>query len=239
MRKLPIRGSILNAGSVAIGASIGLLLGARLSEAMLQTVLAGLGLVTLGLGLKMFLESKNLLIVASAVAVGGVLGYILGVKDGLDLMAEAVRTQVGGTGRFNEGLISASVLFCVGPMTLLGCLQDGLEGKIELLAIKSLMDGIVSVFFAATMGVGVLLSAVVVLVIQGLLTLLSKPLVPLAERPNFLAEISGTGGILLMSIGIGLCGIKKLPTENLLPALLIAPCLVWLVSKFEERKVHA
>lgn len=231
-RSLPIRGTLLNTATVAVGALIGLALGSRVPESWLNIALTGMGLVTIGMGIKMFLLSRNVLIVALAIGLGGILGSILGIEVGLDNLAEMVRAKFGGGDRFNEGLITASVLFCVGPVTLLGCIQDGIEGKIELLALKSTMDGITAVFLAAALGVGVLVTAGVVLVVQGTLTLLAKPAAPLARDEPLMAEASAAGGILLAMIGLGLASIKKIPAATYLPALVIAPMIVLVARRF-------
>lgn len=232
MNQLPMRGTLLNTATVAVGALLGLAIGSKLPQGYLSIALAGLGLVTVCIGIKLFFESRNVLIVAISVAVGGVVGTALGLHVGLERFAEWARAIVGGGTTFNEGLITTSVLFCVGPMTLLGCLQDGLEGKIELLSIKSLMDGIAAVFFAATLGAGVLVTALVVLVVQGTLTLLASKLKSLSMNTRALAETSAAGGCILLSIGIGLLNLAEIPSENFLPALVFAPCLSALFVRF-------
>ena len=173
---LPMRGTLLNTATVAVGACVGWALGARVPDAAMQVALSALGLVTVGIGVKMFLESKNVLVLAFALSVGGVIGLLIGVQTGLESFAEWARVSLGplASGRFTEAVVTTSILFCIGPMTLLGCLQDGLEGKIELLAIKSTLDGIGAVFFAAALGPGVLLTALIVLVFQGALTLAAR-----------------------------------------------------------------
>lgn len=222
-----MRGTLLNTVTVAWGALIGLGVGKIIPHEYQVIALSGLGLVTAGIGVKMFLQSKNVIVVVAAIALGGVIGLALGIQHGLDAFAEWARLTLGGSpGSFNEGLITTSVLFCVGPMTLLGCLQDGLEGKIELLAIKSTLDGIAAIFFAAALGAGVLVTAVVVLVVQGTLTLLAKPLRRFAGDQELMDDISSAGGVLMMGIGLGLLQIKKLDMATYLPALVLVPLLV-------------
>ncbi len=222
---LPMRGTLLNTAAVAVGALVGWGLGARVPQAAMDIALSALGLVTLGIGVKLFLESKNVLVLAFALAVGGIIGLGLGIQDGLKAFADWAEVSLGpvASGRFTEAVVTTSILFCVGPMTFLGCLQDGLEGKIELLAIKSALDGIGAIFFAATLGPGVLLTAVIVLVFQGALTLGARRLKALAHDPELLAETSAVGGAMMLAIGLGLLDIRHFPVANYLPALVLAP----------------
>lgn len=233
--RLPMRGTLLNTSAVAIGALIGLAIGRWLPAGLLSMATTGLGLVTIGIGVKLFLESKNVLVVAIAIGIGGVVGKLLGIEAGLEGFAEFARQRLGGGGSFNEALITTSVLFCVGPMTLLGCMQDALENKIELLALKAVMDGIASVFFAAALGPGVLVTAGVVLVTQGALTLMAGRLGGLKNDAALLAETTAVGGPILMAIGLGLADIKKFPSENFLPALVLAPIVALLFRRFTNR----
>jgi len=221
-----MRGTLLNTLTVIVGSLLGLLFQSALQPEWETAAITGIGLVVACLGVKMFLASEQILVVVGAIAVGGVLGSALGIDHGLANLAIWAETVLGGEGKFNEGLLTASILFCVGPMTLLGCIQDGIERKIDLLAVKSLLDGIAAVFLAAVFGVGVLVSALVVLVIQGALTLAAKPLSPLTKRPAILAELTAIGGIMMVSIGLNLTGVLDFRTELFLPALVLGPLVV-------------
>ena len=236
LKRLPFRGTILNTFTVLVGSTVGLLAGSALPENFKTVAITGIALINLGLGVKLFLETKNVLIPTIAVVCGGLIGAALHLDVGVTNIAEVMRQVLGGDGNFNEGLITASVLFCVGPMTLIGCLKDGLERNIELLAIKSVFDLIAAVFLAAALGTGVLASAIVVLVVQGLLTSLAKPLKPLIEKPQLAAEASSAGGVILIAIGISLLGLldERIPTELFLPALVIAPLIAPLLLKKDQ-----
>ena len=223
-----MKGTILNTVTVTAGSVVGLLIGKLIPESAQQVALGGLGLVTMGLGMKMFLGSKNILIVAGSIALGGIIGLLLGIQVGLENIADWVKHSVGGGGTFSEGFVASCVLFCIGPMTLLGCIQDGLEGKSELLSLKSTMDGVAAIFLAASLGIGVLFSAAFILIFQGGLTLAARPLSSLKSDQGLLAELEGTGGPIMLAIGLSLLSIKKLPTANYLPALVLAPLMVLL-----------
>jgi len=233
-----MKGTLLNTATVAAGATVGLLVGRYIPTTYKDVALNGLGLVTCGIGIKMFLKSHNALVAAISVAVGGVIGLAIGIHAGIEHLSEWTRTQLGGeAGTFNQGLITTFVLFCIGPMTLLGCIKDGLEGDIELLALKSTMDGIGAVFFAAAFGAGVLVTALLLLIFQGTLTLLAKPLRPLVDDPFLLDELGAAGGAILVGIGIGLIGLKDLHTANYLPALFLAPLVAAGFKRIEHAKV--
>ena len=231
--KIPFRGTLLNTLAVLVGSGIGLWANERLPEDLQGVALLAIGLVNIGMGVKLFLETRNVLIPTVAIIGGGLIGAAVGIDAGFASAAESMRSALGGDGNFNEGLITASVLFCVGPMTLLGCLKDGLERDIELLAVKSVFDFIAALFLAAALGTGVLASALVVLVAQGLLTALARPLRSLAEKPELTGEASAAGGMILIAIGVGLLGLRdeRIPTEVFLPALVIAPLIAPLFLK--------
>lgn len=236
------RGALLNFATVFAGALVGLLVGSALPERLKIVALSGLGLVTVGMSIKMFLQARNLLAVAAAVALGGVLGSAIGIDAGLQSFAEFMRQRTGGgdAAQFNTALVATSVLFCVGPMTLLGCIEDALENRLNLISVKSTMDGIAAVFFAAasrSAGLGVLTTAFVVLVVQTVLTLAARALKPLADDEELMAEFTGTGGALLMGTGLGLLQIKSLPVADYLPALVLAPLFVSL-GRRRTRKMN-
>ncbi len=224
------RGTLLNTSTVLVGSTLGLLIGSSLSAELQSIVLSGLGLITICMGIKLFLGSKNILIVAAALLIGGIIGTLLHLEGGIDAFGDWAKQAFGGQGSatFTEGVVTASILFCVGPMTLMGCLQEAIEGKIELIAIKSTLDGFAALFLTVALGPGVLVSAGVVLIVQGTLTLLGSRLKRFAENESLMAEASAVGGPILLAIGLGLLEIKKIPTANYLPALALAPCFVWL-----------
>jgi uncharacterized membrane protein YqgA involved in biofilm formation len=200
-------------------------------------VMNGLGLATMAIGAKMALESRNVLILAASIAVGGLLGFLLGIQPALEAFARWAQQATGGGGRFAEAILTTSILYCVGPMTLLGCIQDGIEGKSDLLALKSTLDGIGAVFFAAALGPGVLVTALVILLFQGTLTAFARPLSPLAKDVELLAEMTAVGGLMMLAIGLGLADVAKLSAAHYLPALFVAPGLAALARGMsKERK---
>jgi uncharacterized membrane protein YqgA involved in biofilm formation len=199
-----------------------------------QVVIVTLGFCNILFAVRLFWKGADILVTVLAVAAGAVLGTVLGLSQGLAAFAEWAHHITGGGGRFTEAVVTTFVLYCVGPMTLLGCIKDGLEGDIELLKLKSTMDGLTAIFFAAALGPGVLVTAGVILVFQGALTLLARPLEPLTRIPNLMDEATAVGGVIILSIGLGLAGIKRFPSEVMLPSLVLAPLFVWGKSKFSR-----
>lgn len=229
-------GTLINVGAVLLGGSLGLSFGARLPERVRDTVVTGLGLFTLAVGIQLFLrgvavEGENPLIPLASLLLGGVLGEWWRIERALGRIGGWLESRFargeddGDARRFIRGFLSASLLFCVGPMTILGAIQDGLSGDYQLLAIKSVLDGFAALALASTFGVGVLFSILVVLGYQGGLSLLAAQANTVLS-PLMLAEMSAVGGILLLSLAIGtLLELRPIRAGNLLPGLVLAPLL--------------
>jgi uncharacterized membrane protein YqgA involved in biofilm formation len=240
-------GTFLNIATVLIGGLVGLLFGNRLPERVQQTVVSGLGLFVACMGVRMFTDTNNPILVLGSLIVGGVLGEWWKIEARLEglggwlerrFTAPAGERAVpaGGRERFVRGFMTASLVFCVGPMTILGSIQDGLTGNYELLAIKSTLDGFAAAAFAASMGLGVLFSALVILVFQGGLSLLAAQVVsifpPDLLENAMIPEMSAVGGVLLAGLAVSsLLELKKIRVGNFLPALAAAPLLVWVLEK--------
>ena len=236
----PVTGTLINVATVVIGGSLGTLLGNRLPEKTRQTVLSGLGLMTLVIGITMAIQTRNALIPLFSILLGGILGEALRIDDGLAWLGRRAESRFGsisagqsggeGGGKFAQGFITASLIFCVGPMTILGSLQDGLMGDYSLLAVKSVLDGFASMALAASLGAGVILSAGAVLGYQGGLSLLAMlfatALGGVTRQTPWVVEMSATGGVVILSIAFILLDIKRIRAANLLPAIFIAPVLV-------------
>lgn len=219
-------GTLLNVGTVLAGGGAGLLLHRALPERFQRIVLQGLGLITLLLGFQMALKTTNIFIVLSSLLLGALLGEWWRLQDRLDALGRwlEARFKRGDDDRFTEGFVTTSLLFCIGPMAVLGSIQDGVSGDYKTLAVKALMDGFAAMVFAAELGWGVLFSAVTVLVYQGGITLAAAPLQRVLTDP-MINEMSAVGGLMIAGIGLMLLEIKRLPLANFLPALAIAPAL--------------
>lgn len=224
-------GTLLNVVTVLIGAALGTALGARFPERIRQTVMAGLGIMVLVVGVGMALPG-NALVVLMSVLVGGILGELLDLDGRLTALGQWLEARVardGDAGRFTRGFVTASLVFCVGPMTILGSIQDGLVGDYRLLAIKSLLDLFAALAFASTLGIGVGFAAVTVLLVQGGLSLLaivfgSSLGAPARDTP-WIVQMTAAGGAVVIGISLLLLDLKRVRVANFIPAILIAPLI--------------
>lgn len=240
-------GTLLNVATVLVGGTLGVALGHRLPPRVRDVITDGLGLVTLlvaGLNVAAVADPAltaatgrggPVLVVLGSVLVGGLVGALLRLEQRLEQLGGALQRRLSGAAdsgerrRFVDGFVTASLVFCVGPLTVLGSLQDGLGQGVELLALKSTLDGFAALAFAASLGWGVVASAVSVLVIQGSLTAVGHVAGQALDDAS-LAAVTATGGLLLVGVAIRLLRIRPLPVADLLPALVVAPLLVSLLA---------
>ena len=228
-------GTLLNIATVLIGGALGLIFGARIPEQLKATVISGMGLFVMAMGLQMFLKTENPLIVLGSLLIGTLLGEWWKIEDGLQNLGKFLEQRFSREGdddsnKFVRGFLTASLLFCVGPLTILGSIQDGLTGDYNLLAVKSVLDGFASLAFASTLGVGVMFSTIIILVYQGGISLLAGQLNSIVT-PSMLNELTATGGVILLGLAISsLLEVKNIRVGNMLPGLAVAPLIVWVLS---------
>ena len=231
-----LTGTLINAATVLIGTTVGTLLGDRLPERIRETVMHALGLVVLAVGVDESLAAftaplatftrASVVIVLGSVVVGGVIGELLRIDDRITTLGDALKRRFGrGQARFTEGFVVASLVFCVGPLTVLGSIQDGLNGDYQLLAVKSTLDGFAALAFAAALGWGVGFSVITILLYQGSLSLAASAVAG-AFTPEITAALTAAGGILILGISLRLLDLKQVRVANLLPALVLAPATV-------------
>ena len=224
----------INAVAVIAGALIGLLLRRVISDRFRDVVTSGIGVITLVLGFRLGFESQQIVYLALSVAIGGLLGEWWKIEEGVTGLGAALHrllwrreTAAAADSRrgFAVAFLNASVLFCVGAMTLVGSFRAGVEGDYELLLTKSVLDGFMAVLLTAATGIGVAFASLVILVYQGGLTLLSRVLQPLVSA-ELMAELSAVGGVLIVMIGINLLGLRQLKIANFLPAFPVMVALM-------------
>jgi uncharacterized membrane protein YqgA involved in biofilm formation len=251
-------GTILNIITVFIGSALGMLIGSRLNQRMQESVVTGLGLITLIVGLQNAFTSGNLIIPLLATVLGVIIGELLRIDLALEKLAAWLQARFAGgesvaksedpqamnpRERFITGFVTASLVFCIGPLTFVGSIQDGMGLAVgfQALAIKSVLDGFAAMAFAASFGLGVMFTILTIIVIQGGLALLGMALVQAMNDPvlssslsanPMIVEMTAVGGVLLIALSLILLDLKKPRVANFLPAVLIAPLMVWLASIF-------
>jgi uncharacterized membrane protein YqgA involved in biofilm formation len=242
-------GTVVNVVTVLLGTVLGLTVGGRLPERLRSTVLSGVGLLTLVIGVQEATKTHNVVFPLVALIAGGVIGELLRIEERLEGLGERLRRRFerrhlvlpdDGTesaaltkpSTFAEGFVAASLLFCVGPLTVLGSIQDGLGGPAhaQLLFVKSALDGLVAIVFAATLGWGVGFSALTLIAVQGSLTLGAGAADSLLTA-RMVDEMTAAGGVMILGIGLRLLELKRVRVASFLPALLVAPILVALFAR--------
>lgn len=233
-------GTLLNVGTVLVGSLLGLALRGRLPKRITRVVMQAIGLVTVFIGITNALDLNRvasppgILLGLLALALGGALGEWMRIEEGLEGLGERLRRRFRGQGRFTEGFVAASLLFCVGPLTLLGSIQNGLTGDAGFLVLKSTLDGFSSLALATTFGFGVLASVLVVAVYQGGLSLaagLFANLIPDPAADPRVLLVNGVGGLMIIALGLGLLDIKRLRVAALLPSLVLVVVLYAIGSR--------
>jgi uncharacterized membrane protein YqgA involved in biofilm formation len=220
-------GTIVNCLAIIAGSMVGLLFKNGIPDRYNQTVMQAVGLAVLLVGLKTAFVSDDLLVIIISLAMGALLGEGIGIEDRLNRLGKFLERKFSkGSGGFAQGFVTASLIYCVGSMAIVGSLESGLSGNHATLFAKSCLDGIVSIILSSSLGLGVMFSAVPVLLYQGAITLMASVLKPLLV-PAVIAQMSGVGGLLILGIGMNMLREKKIRVGNMLPAIFIP--LVWFV----------
>ncbi len=231
-------GSIINAAAILIGACVGLMLRGGISQRFRDTVMQGLALCVLLIGIKGAIGTTDIMVVILCIAIGAVVGEGINIEKRLDSLgahAQRIFARKSGEGdhSFAQGFVTTSLIYCVGAMAIVGSMDAGLKGDYATLIAKSGLDGISAVIFASSMGVGVALSGASVLLYQGAITLLSHYVAPYLSAA-VIAEMSAVGGLLIIGLSLNMLGITKLKVGNLLPAVflppLILPLMQWITA---------
>jgi uncharacterized membrane protein YqgA involved in biofilm formation len=225
-------GTLINTATVLVGGSVGLIIGDRIPDRIRTIVVQVIGLVTLGLGLSDVLKTHNMVFPLVGMVLGGIVGELLAIERRLEALGEAIRRRFARNqepGKFVNGFVTATLLFCIGPLTILGAMQDATGETPQLYIIKGTLDGFMNVIFGAIYGIGAVFSALSIFVVQGSLTLGGSALDNLLND-RMRIELFSAGGFAVMAIGLNLLEIKKIRLGSLLPGLVITPLLVWLFA---------
>lgn len=219
-------GTLVNVVLVLIGGFVGLFLKKGISKRFSDLIMHAIALVTIVIGITFATASENMLIVIISLVVGALIGEGINIDKRLNQLGDLIKSKVKSeSGNVGEGFVTATLLFCVGSMAIMGALDSGLRGDHTVLYTKAIMDGISALIFASSMGIGVILSAIPILLYQGSITLLSSFIQPYLTQ-SMMTEMNGVGGILLIGLGISILGIKEIKVSNLLPALVIPVILL-------------
>jgi uncharacterized membrane protein YqgA involved in biofilm formation len=220
-------GTIVNVAAVAAGSTIGLIIRNRMPEKITRLVFQAIGLFTLFLGVNMAMETKNFLIMIFSLVIGSILGQWWDIEKLINRFSEWVKNKTkSSNSKFSEGFLTSFLMFCMGSMTILGAIEEGMGGDPDLLLAKSLLDGFSSIALAAAMGIGVLFSIIPLFIYQGGLTLLAS-YVQDSLSSGVINEISAVGGILLIGLGLNILEIKKIPVINMIPAIVVAGVMAY------------
>ena len=231
---MSMTGAIVNALAIVAGGAVGLLFRRGIPERVSKTVTVGLGLCVLYIGISGAMECRSILIVIVSMTLGAAVGALLNIDGAIHRLGTWVEAHVHrheGGPSLAEGFVTASLLFCVGAMTINGSLNAGISGDNSLLFTKSMLDLFSSIMLTASLGFGVMLSAVFVLVFQGALVLLAGVLAPVLT-PLAIAEMTSAGSLIIVAIATNLIGITKIKVADYLPAIVFAPIICWIVSLF-------
>lgn len=220
-----MKGTIVNCVMIALGGGLGLLLKSKISPKYQETIMQGLGLSVLLIGLTMAIKTQNVLIVTISMIIGAVIGELIDIDGKLNRAGERLSARFRSSGgMIGKAFVTTSLVYCIGAMAIIGALQDGLTGDASTLYAKAMLDGTAAVIFTATLGIGVILSIIPVLIYQGSITLLATWLAPLLTDA-VICEVTAVGGLLIVGIGLSLLKICQIKIANLLPAVLVAGIL--------------
>ena len=220
-------GTIVNTGAILAGSFIGISAGKFLPERIKTIVVQALGLSVVLIGLKMAISGKEPIVTIGCVLLGAITGELIKIEQGIERLGEWLKTRArSDSSTFVQGFVSASVLYLTGPMMIVGSIQDGTVGDASTLYIKALLDGVASIAFSSTLGIGVAFSALSVLIVQGSITLMASKLL-FMQNPAVLDAVTASGGLLILGIGTNVLGLTKIKIGNFLPALLYA--ILWVL----------
>lgn len=223
-------GTIINCTAIALCAMLGIMLRKGLPEKVSQTMMDGFGLLLIILGVQSGLAADNMVIVVISLILGALVGELIDIHEALERFGARIEKRVSGSGgQFGKAFVFTSLLYCTGAMAIMGPLEDGLRGDYKILLVKSLLDGISSLIFSASMGIGVLFSAIPVLVYQGSISLMAGAIKPFLT-PAIMNNLTSLGGVLILGIGTNILKLTNVKIANLLPGIFLVPLVMYIAG---------
>jgi uncharacterized protein len=231
-------GTLVNGLLIIVGTLLGKLLN-RIPEGMKVTVMYAIGLSVMVLGLQMGLKSENFLIVILSLVIGAALGEVLKLEEKLNDLGQWLEKKVGsnGSGNISEGFVTATLIFVIGAMGIIGALDSGIRGDHAVLYTKSIIDGFTSIILTTTLGIGVIFSAIPVMLYEGIVALFATQIdrfIPKAFMDQFIVEMTATGGIMIFAIGLNLTGMTKIKVANFLPGIVVTGIIVTILYNYHH-----
>lgn len=228
-------GTVVNCLAIIFGSIVGIILKDRFPKKISYILFQGIGLTTLFIGFKMAMQGSEILLILLSLIFGGFIGETLDIERRLDHAGDSLKgilKKTSGNDKFTEGFIAATLLFCVGSMAVMGAIEEGINGNPDILLAKSALDGISSIIFSASLGIGVLFSIIPVFVYQGAITQIAQ-LIKNVITIEIINEMSAVGGLLIVGLALGILEIKKIKVANLLPSLIVIILLVILKNRYQ------
>ena len=214
-------GTLVNSAAIILGAIIGIGIKSGIKDRYKSTIMDGIGLSVVIIGIMGGIKANNIIMIIGSIVVGSIIGEIIDIDLKLEHLGDKMENRFGkGDSNFSKGFVTASLVYCIGAMAIVGSLESGISGNHQILYAKSILDGISAIIFASTLGIGVDFSAIPVFLYQGVITLLANVIKDLLTT-EVINEMSAVGGILILAIGINILGIKKIKVANMLPAIFI------------------
>lgn len=225
-------GTLVNSIAIILGGVIGLIIKKGIKESYKTTIMDGIGLSVIVIGIMGAIKTENIILVIGSIVVGGILGEFIAIEKRLDKLGVCLQKKLGAKDSdFSKGFVTASLVYCIGAMAIIGSLEAGIQGDYSTLFAKSILDGITAIIFASSLGIGVVFSAIAVFIYQGSITLLANSVKGLLTL-EVIREMSAIGGILIMAIGFNISGLKKIKVGNFLPAIFLPIIYYLFISVF-------
>jgi uncharacterized protein len=226
-----VLGTIVNALAIIGGSLFGFILKGGIPQKINETIMKGLALCILVIGVSGAIKSQNMLVVICSIVIGSLIGEAIDIDAKLFKLGNAIENRLQGkAGKISEGFVTASLVYCVGAMAIVGSLNSGLKGDHSILFTKAMLDGISAIMFTSTLGIGVILSAISVFIYQGIITIGASYLQGILTQPSIITEISAVGSVLIMGLGFNMLGLTKIKVANFLPAVIV-PIIYFLIFK--------